>query len=204
MSRPLFYRIFSHVVMHNQFLRRGLKPDCTGKSGASLLQKVVASLRYLAYGFPADSLDEYVRLGKTTTLQSMKQFCWSVAQQFGPRYLRAPTATELNEIASSLEKLGFPGCIGCLDCVGWDWEQCPKAFQGINVGKERKPTLRMEVICDMDLRIWHLCFGFLGSMNDINILSVSPHFANILNGSYPPIDIQYVILMERCSLGVTI
>lgn len=97
MPRPRLHRIFANAVMHDHFLCRGLDPDCTGDSGASPLLKVVASLLYLAYGSPADSLD--VRLGETTALHLMKHFCWSVVQQFIRRHLRAPTASEHNEIA---------------------------------------------------------------------------------------------------------
>ena len=74
MLRVLFGLIFSSVLIHNAFLQRGLRPDCIGKVGASPLQRVVSSLRYLAYGSPTDILDEYVQLGDATTLESMRQF----------------------------------------------------------------------------------------------------------------------------------
>lgn len=88
MSRVLFDRIFSSVVIHNAFLQRGLFPDCIGKVRSSPLPKVVSSLRYLKYGSPADSLDDYLKLGQAPTLESMKQFRCSMVQQFGPQYLR--------------------------------------------------------------------------------------------------------------------
>ena len=127
-SRVLFGRNFSSVVIHNAFLQRGLCPDFTVKVRASPLQKVVSSLRYWAYGSLADSLDGYVKLGEATTLESMKQFCWLTIKQLGPKYLRPPSVTELSTIASGFENLGFPRCIECLDCAGWDWEQFLKAI----------------------------------------------------------------------------
>lgn len=95
-----------------------------------------------------------------------------------------------------LRKVGCPGFIGCLDCVGWDWDACPKALQGSVIGKDKTPTIRMEVICDMDLRIWHLCFGFPGSMNDLNISSVSPFFAEVLSGKFPNVKAQFEVAGE--------
>ena len=55
------------------------------------------------------------------------------------------------------------------------------------------PTLRMEVIADLDLRIWHLYFGLPGAMNDLNILSVSPHFSDVLSGKVPSWKISWKI-----------
>ena len=40
--------------------------DATGKVGLSALQKCVAFMRILAYGVPADAVDEYVRIGEST------------------------------------------------------------------------------------------------------------------------------------------
>lgn len=92
---------------------------------------------------------------------------------------------------------GFPGCMSCLDCASWDWGSCPKAFQGIMKGKDKVPTLRMEVIWQpLDLHIWHLYFGLPGVMNDLNIPSVSSHFADVLSGKFPPWKVDYKIGTE--------
>ena len=53
-------------------------------------------------------------------------------------------------------------------------------------GKEKVPTVRMEVIADENLHIWHLYFGQPGSRNDVNILDPSPLFHQIRSGRYPP------------------
>lgn len=49
---------------------------------------------------------------------------------------------------------------------------------------------------DLTLRIWPLCFGFSGSMNDLNILSVSPMFTDILAGKFPGYTVQYNVADE--------
>lgn len=75
-------------------------------------------------------------------------------------------------------------------------EQLSKALQGIMNGKEGAPSLRMEAICDLDLWIWHLAFGFPGSMSDLNILEVSPHFSEVLAGTFPPVKVKYNVSGE--------
>lgn len=61
------------------------------------------------------------------------------------------------------------------------------------VGKDGKQTIRMEVICDLDLWVWHFQFGFTAMMNDLNILSVSDHFAQVLSGAFPAVNTSYTI-----------
>jgi hypothetical protein len=51
------------------------RPNCAGELGLSALQKVVVAVRILAYGVPADAVDEYVRIGESTTHEALKHFC---------------------------------------------------------------------------------------------------------------------------------
>lgn len=73
-----------------------------------------------------------------------------------------------------------------------------KALQGIMVGKDRKQKLRMKFVCDLNLRICHCESGFLGSMNDLNILAVSPFMGDILRVDYPPFMMKYKINGDEC------
>ncbi|XP_062118443.1 uncharacterized protein LOC133832071 [Humulus lupulus] len=61
--------------------------DGLGKLGLSGLQKVTAVFRMLAYGVPADATNEYIKIGESTALESLKQFCRAVVKVFGARYL---------------------------------------------------------------------------------------------------------------------
>jgi hypothetical protein len=49
--------------------------DATGCIGLTLLQKCIVVVRQLAYGMVADTIDEYLKLGKTTTLECLKYCC---------------------------------------------------------------------------------------------------------------------------------
>ena len=62
--------------------------------GLSGEQKMTVALRMLAYGMSADSLDEYVRIGETTTIECVKRFCQGVVKIFGPEYLRSLNVAE--------------------------------------------------------------------------------------------------------------
>ena len=54
----------------------------------------------------------------------------------------------------------------------------------------------MEIVCDLDMRIWSCSFGFPGSMNDLNILDASPFFQKMLAGAFPSHSMHYSIAGE--------
>ena len=73
LSRPLFLRILHTLQQHDRyFVQRRNAANTVGLSGE---QKMTAAFRMLAYGMSADSLDEYVIIGETTTIQCVNRFC---------------------------------------------------------------------------------------------------------------------------------
>ncbi|XP_019194852.1 PREDICTED: uncharacterized protein LOC109188679 [Ipomoea nil] len=106
MSRNLFLRIANAVKGHdNYFVQR---KDRIGRLGLSTLQKVTAAFRILAYGIPADATDEYIQIGESTAIESLKRFCRAIVEVFGERYLRAPDANDVARLLQIGEKRGFP------------------------------------------------------------------------------------------------
>jgi hypothetical protein len=97
------------------------KQDAIGKLGASTDQKMVCALRQLAYGVSADAVCEYVRVSESTASESLHRFCAAVRKRFEAEWLRRPNADELVAIEQHYATLGFPGCIGCVDCSGWQY-----------------------------------------------------------------------------------
>uniref|UniRef100_A0A0D3DME8 Myb-like domain-containing protein n=1 Tax=Brassica oleracea var. oleracea TaxID=109376 RepID=A0A0D3DME8_BRAOL len=66
--------------------------DCTGRTSLTPLQKCTATIRQLAYGAAADSVDEYIRLGESTARKCLHKFAAGIITLFGDEYLRTSNA----------------------------------------------------------------------------------------------------------------
>jgi hypothetical protein len=119
MRRHVFERLVDVVQQVDPYFIQ--RPNCAGEIGLSALQKVVAAVRILAYGIPADAVDEYVRIGESTAHEALKHFCTAVQTAFAPYYLRAPNAEDIARLLQVGESRGFPGMLGSVDCMHWEW-----------------------------------------------------------------------------------
>uniref|UniRef100_A0A0D3CIH2 DDE Tnp4 domain-containing protein n=1 Tax=Brassica oleracea var. oleracea TaxID=109376 RepID=A0A0D3CIH2_BRAOL len=112
MNKPLFMRIVDRLSNEVEFFRQ--KKDALGRSSLSPLQKCTAVIRVLAYGSTADVVDEYLRLGETTTRSCVEHFVEGIISLFGVEYLSPPTSADLQRLLQVGEFRGFPGMIGSL------------------------------------------------------------------------------------------
>jgi hypothetical protein len=183
MRRSLFLRIVEDVKNYDDYFMQ--KRDAANVLGLSSLQKVTAALRQLAYGCPADSLDEYLRLGESTAIKCLAHFCRAIVGVYKQEYIRIPNQQDNDHLLRVGESRGFPGMIASLDCMHWEWKNCPKALAGQYTGRGGKPTVVLEAAASYDLWIWHTNFGYPGSLNDINILDRSDVFSCITNANAP-------------------
>ncbi|KAA1081131.1 hypothetical protein PGT21_050295 [Puccinia graminis f. sp. tritici] len=183
MSKELFLKITDSVRSFDDYFIQ--KPDALGRMGLHPLVKVTAALRMLAYGGAGDCNDEYLQLSETTSLQCMDRFCDAIVSIYGGEYLREPTAEDLDRLLEIGARRGFPGMLGSVDCMHWEWKNCPSAWAGQFQGKEETPTVILEAVASQDLWIWQAYFGLPGSHNDINVLDQLPLFKNLLNGQAP-------------------
>eukprot|EP00934_Nitzschia_sp_Nitz4_P000628 Nitzschia sp. Nitz4//scaffold40_size135432//298//1969//NITZ4_003224-RA/size135432-augustus-gene-0.28-mRNA-1//-1//CDS//3329551159//628//frame0 len=94
---------------------------------------------------------------------------------------------------------GVPGMLGSLDCSHTKWKNCPKAWQGSYQGKEKTPTIVLESTCDFNLWFWHASFGHAGTLNDINILAMSPLMMAFDNGSFAETERQAGVVPYQIS-----
>ncbi|KAL8156139.1 hypothetical protein AgCh_001295 [Apium graveolens] len=79
------------------------------------------------------------------------------------------------------EARSFPGMMGSIDCMHWQWKNCPKAWKGMFMGGHKGVlTIILEAVASSDLWICHAFFGVAGSNNDINVLDRSPVFDDLL------------------------
>ncbi|GKC32581.1 putative nuclease HARBI1 [Tanacetum coccineum] len=189
MRKHLFVRIVDAVTANNAYFQQ--RRDATGRQSLSSLQKCTGAMRVLAYGISFDVVDEYLRMSGAVTRKSLMSFVQGVISCFGDEYLRRPNEDDLARLLNVGEQRGFPGMIGSIDCMHWQWKNCPKGWAGQYAGRNGKPTIILEAVASYDLWIWHAFFGTPGSCNDINVLHRSPVFNDVLEGRAPKV--SYVV-----------
>ena len=123
MSRDLFVRIINVVESYDDYFVQ--KRSAANVLGLSCFQKVTAAFRMLTYGVPADATDEYVRIGESTTIESLHRFVAAVIDLFEDEYLRSPNVADTTRLLALGEKNGFPSMLGSIDCMYWAWKNCP-------------------------------------------------------------------------------
>ena len=138
-------------------------------------------------------------LQKVLLLRTLKRFCKAIEGIYGATYLRNPNREDLKRLLRKADKRGFPGMIGSLDCMHWEWKNCPTSWAGQFKGRHNKPTIVLEAVASYDTWIWHAFFGAPGSNNDINVLWSSPLFDNVVNGWAP--EFRYKVNGNRYELG---
>uniref|UniRef100_A0A0D3CKR9 DDE Tnp4 domain-containing protein n=1 Tax=Brassica oleracea var. oleracea TaxID=109376 RepID=A0A0D3CKR9_BRAOL len=176
----------------NVFLSRETGKNATRSSGMIILAKLQHSLtiyfgdviRQLVY-VRADTIDEYVRLGETTARKCLHHFTVGIIHLFGDQYIRRPTPDDLERLLLVGEQRGFSGMIRSIDCMHWEWKNCPTSWKGMYSRGTGKPTIVLEAVASYDFWIWHAFFGAPGTMNDLNILDLSPVFDDIINEIAP-------------------
>ncbi|KAI5424879.1 hypothetical protein KIW84_030890 [Lathyrus oleraceus] len=84
MHRHVFLRIVDALGNYDEYFQ--MRVDATGKMGLSPLQKCTTDIRMLAYGSPADLVDEYVRIGESTSIECLQRFVKGVNVVFGDEF----------------------------------------------------------------------------------------------------------------------
>ena len=181
MKKHLFHRIVQTLDDWSPVFQQ--RTDAFGKVGFSPLLKCTAALRMLAYGTCADMFDENLQIAESTLIETLENFCKGIIECFGPNYLRRPTAEDIHRLLHVGEARGFPGMLGSIDCMHWEWKNCPVAWKGQYTRGHGSPIVMLEAVASHDLWIWHACFGVAGSNNDINVLNQSPLFTTQRQGT---------------------
>ncbi|KAD7117580.1 hypothetical protein E3N88_04848 [Mikania micrantha] len=186
MQRPLFERIVNDLEVADTYFQ--LRWDARGRRGFTPLQKCTSAIRQLAYGSTADLMDDYLQMSDSTSRECLYNFCKNIRRLYGPKYLRKPNYNDVMNLYEHHENYhGFPGMLGSIDCMHWDWENCPVAWRGQFMrGDHGCPSIILEAVCSQDLWIWHAYFGMPGANNDLNVLNSSPLLNDMENGVFPP------------------
>jgi hypothetical protein len=135
MQRGLFLQIVNDVEQHDTYFTH--RADALGNLGLRGIQKITASLQILVYGGSHDATDEYIRIGESTASKSLYKFCQSVIDLYSAEYLRSPNENDIKRLLATGRERGFPGMLGSIDCMHWQWKNCPTAWHGQYQGKEK-------------------------------------------------------------------
>ena len=146
---------------------------------------MTAAIRMLAYGVEADVVDDYVRIGESTSIESLQRFVLAIVAIYSDEYLRSLNSADISRLLAIGERRGFLGMLGSIDCMHWRWKNCPTAWKGMYFGHVHEPTIILEAVASYDLWIWHAFFGLPGSHNDINVLERSSVFTLLSEGRAP-------------------
>jgi hypothetical protein len=160
MSRPLFLRILQGLQQQDSYFTQ--RVDAAGMPGLGPLQKVCAAMRVLAYGLPSDAVDEYIQIGESTARECLHHFCRAIIAYFSGWYLRTPNEADITRIMHHSESRGFPGMLGSIDCMHWEWRNCPTSWRGQFCGRNGRPSMILEAVATYDLWIWHAFFACQG------------------------------------------
>ncbi|GKA38153.1 ALP1-like protein [Tanacetum coccineum] len=193
MRRKLFLKIVKGISTyeadplpdHFNFFR--VRPDATGRMSLSVIMKCTAAIRQLAYGTTPDAFDEYLQMSERTARDCLTHFNKCIISLYMAEYLRKPTLEDVENIYNKhLTTHGFPGMLGSIDCMHWEWKNYPVSWQGqYGRGDKKYPTIMLEAVASQDLWIWHAFFGVAGANNDINVLDNSPLFDDLLDDKAP-------------------
>ena len=111
MNRTLFLRILLMVENYDPYFVQ--TKNAVGIIALSSLQKMTAAIRMLAYGVVADVVDDYVRIGESTIIESLKRFVRAVVGIFSNAYLRSPNNDDIARLLAMGTNRGFSGMLGC-------------------------------------------------------------------------------------------
>ena len=118
----------------------------------------------LVYGVSGDLINEYVRIGETTTLKSLKKFVTAVIDVFSEEYLRKPNNEDITRLLAQGKRRSFPGMLGSIHCMHWKWKNYPSAWKDQYCGHIRESNIILEGVASYDLWIWHAFFELPGSI----------------------------------------
>ncbi|GJT33081.1 ALP1-like protein isoform X1 [Tanacetum coccineum] len=184
MSSTLFNKIVNDILSYDvqpipeYFTYFSSRLVATSRKSIDPILKCTSAIRQLAYGTAPDVFDEYLQIAERTSQECLDNFTKCIHVLYNHKFLRRPSATDIKKTYKlHEEKHGLPGMFGSIDCMHWDWKNCPKSLHGqFKIRDHKYPTLMLEAVADQRLWIWHAYFGVPGANNDLNVLYGSPLF----------------------------
>lgn len=166
--------------------------DGFGGQGIHWAVKYLFFLRILGIERYLDDIDYCEQMETETVRFYFKSFSTDVVRIYDSVYLnRRPDATDLDVLNHS--KLVFNVCVGAVDCMKLQWNNCPFSVKGkYHSTKEvYLATVQVETGADHDLYVWHWFSGLCVTNNYMTMVAMSPLFRDILSGKYK---LTYILL----------
>jgi hypothetical protein len=130
----------------------------------------------------------------------LERFAEGVIDKFGGEYLRGPTSVDIQRLLQIGEGCGFPGMLGSIGCMHWEWENCPpKWMRRLNHSDRGFATFVLEAVASQDLWLWYASLNVVGSISDISVLDQSPVYNEILKGQAS--QMQFSINKSQYNMG---
>ena len=201
LSRGRFQVLMEDVMSNPNLKFFHHKTNLYGQKVASLEAKLMLPLKALAYGVPAHAFCDYFQMSGRQAVRCCLEFDRAIKELYQHEYLRVPTVADIKEIVKLHQVAhNVDGLLGSLDCSHTYWKNCPKAWQGNYQGKEKRPSIVLESMCDYNMWLWHAHYGFPGTFNDLNILQQSMLMERLLDGTFEELEksvVPYVVGVEQ-------
>jgi hypothetical protein len=81
-------------------------------------------------------------------MESMKRFVRAIRGVYEKQYLRQPTREDLKKQMSINKARGWLGMFGSIDCMHYQWKNCPVAWNGQYLDKDGNMSIILEAIAD--------------------------------------------------------
>ncbi|XP_059650340.1 uncharacterized protein LOC132296119 [Cornus florida] len=114
MRRELFLRILNDVKAYDDYFIQ--KRDAIDRLGLSFIQNMTTAICILVYGCATDHCDEYIKIGKSITIETLMTFCKVVVGVYGEEYMCPPNKANIARLLRELEEKGFLCMVGSIDC----------------------------------------------------------------------------------------
>jgi hypothetical protein len=102
-----------------KYLRILVRYDATSHVDLTALQKCTVVVHQLAYGMVVDTIDEYLKLEKSTALECLEYYYSSIIEYFGTEFLRRPTIADTQRLLAKVEEHRFPDMLWSIDYMYW-------------------------------------------------------------------------------------
>jgi hypothetical protein len=193
-SRRNYDMIRAKLCLSDPFFRDSF--DARRRRSISIDAKILMALKYISYGAAINAFRDYFQMGESTSRLCVSHFVHGVlsCDDIRNKYFRKMSTAD----AKRVEKMhydvhGIRGMAFSLDCSHFFGGKCPIKYHGQYKGKESGPTVVVEAACDYNLWFWHCVFGYVGTMNDINIWDSSMLHQSLHDGTFESNDFVFEI-----------